>query len=324
MIFILMEEVNYEKILEKIARASNLDKEEIKKKVDAKRAKLSDLISYEGAAQIVAVELGVNFENEKLKINELLPNMKKVNAVGKVINLYPVRTFKNKTGTNSKVANLLLADETSNIKIVLWDTNHISFIEGGIIKEGSIIEVNNANMKGNELHLGNFSELKISKEHFDDLKIVTEKVVKEKKISGFVVADNCKTRAFIVQTFEPRPFKVCPECNKKGTMEGENFICATHGKILPEKRYLINLVLDDGTETIRAVLFNENLSKIGLTDLNNPERLISQREDLLGKEMFFSGNVRMNKFFNEPEFIINQTGEINLDDLINDLRDNSK
>jgi len=319
-----MQNVNYEKILEKIARASNLDKEEIKKRVDAKRAKLSDLISYEGAAQIVAVELGVNFENERLKINELLPNMRKVNAVGKIINLSPVRTFKNKKGVDSKVANFVLADDTSNIKIVLWDTNHISFIEDGIIKEGSIIEVNNANMKDNELHLGNFSELKISKEHFDDLKIVTEKIVKEKKISDFIIAENCKTRAFIVQTFEPRPFNVCPECNKKVTIEGENFICATHGKIPPEKRYLMNIVLDDGTGTIRTVLFNENLSKIGLTELNNTERLISQREDLLGKEMFFSGNVRMNKFFNEPEFSINQISEINLDDLINNLRDNSK
>ena len=324
MIFTFMGEVNYEKIIEKIARASNLDKEEIKRKVQAKRAKLSDLISYEGAAQIVAVELGINFENEKSKIKELLPNMRKVNAVGKVINLFPVRTFKNNKGTESKVANLIFADDTSNIKVVLWDTNHISFIEEGIIKEGSIVEVNNATMKGNELHLGNFSEIKISKEIFDDIKIITEKAVEEKKISDFIVSDNVKTRAFIVQTFEPRPFNVCSECKKKGVAEGENFICATHGKIHPEKRYLINLVLDDGTGTIRTVLFNENLSKIGLTELDNTERLIFQREDLLGKEMFFSGNVRMNKFFNEPEFIINQVGEVNLDNLIGDLKNSSK
>lgn len=315
-----MGEVNYEKVLEKIARASNLDKEEIRRKVEAKRAKLSELISYDGAAQIVAVELGVNFENEKLKINELLPGMRKVNAVGKIINLFPVRTFKNSKGEDSKVANFVLADETSNLKVVLWDTNHISLIESGRVKEGSVIELNNASMRGGELHLGSFSELKISSDLLDDGKIVTERVVQEKNISDFAVSGNFKTRAFIVQSFEPRSFNVCPECSKKVTAEGENFTCTDHGKIPPEKRYLINIVLDDGTETIRAVLFHENLSKIGLTELENIERLISQREDLLGKEMFFSGNVRTNKFFNEPEFIVNQASEVNLDALIEELK----
>ena len=315
-----MEDVNYEKVLEKIARASGLSKEEIKEKVKAKRAKLSELISYEGAAQIVAAELGINFENEKLKINELLPGMRKVNVVGKIIDLFPVRTFKSKKGEESKVVNFVLADDTSNIKIVLWDTNHISLIEGGRIKKGSSIELGNASMRGNELHLGSFSELKISSELFDDSKIVTEKIVSEKKISNFVVSENVKTRAFILQTFEPKSFQVCPECSKKATAEGENFVCVSHGKIFPEKRYLMTIVLDDGTGTIRAVLFHENLPKIGLTEFDNIERLISQRENLLGKEMFFSGNVRMSKFFNEPEFVINDVNEVNLENLIEILK----
>ena len=88
---IQMKDVNYEKILEKIARVSGLDKEEIQKKLKLKRAKLSDLISYEGATQIVAAELGINFENEKLKINELLPGMRKVNVIGKMIKLSSVK-----------------------------------------------------------------------------------------------------------------------------------------------------------------------------------------------------------------------------------------
>ena len=316
----MVKDVNYEKVLDKIARASGIDKEEIQKKVEAKRAKLSDLISYEGAAQIVAAELGINFENEKLKINELLPGMRKVNVIGKMINLSPVRAFKNSKGEDMKVANFVLADDTSNIKIVLWDTNHISLIEGGRVKEGSIIELGNATMRGGELHLGSFSELKISSELLDSSKIIVERSVNEKKISDFIVSDSVKTRAFIVQTFEPKAFSVCPECSKKATADGENFVCATHGKIFPEKRHLMNIVLDDGTETIRTVLFRENLSKIGLNDLNNVEKTVSQREDLLGKEMIFSGNVRMNKFFNEPEFIIDGISEVSLENLIEELK----
>ena len=59
----------------------------------------------------------------------------------------------------------------------------------------------------------------------------------------------------------------------------------------------MNLVIEDGSETIRAVLFNEALQTIGFNDLGDIEGLVSQRQGLLGKEMFFSGSVRMNKFF---------------------------
>ena len=62
---------NYERILEKISKASGIDKSEIENMVEARRSKLSGLISREGAAQVIASELGVSFENEKLKIDEL-------------------------------------------------------------------------------------------------------------------------------------------------------------------------------------------------------------------------------------------------------------
>ena len=310
---------NYEIVVEKVARASGLDKEEIKRKIEAKKAKLSDLITYEGAAQIIAAELGINFENQNLKINELLPGMRKVNLVGKIINLFQVRTFKNKSGVESKVLNLAIADDTSNIKVVLWDTNHISLIESGEIKNGEIIQINNASMRDNELHLGSFSEFKKNVGDFDESKLVTEKIVKEKKISEFVVSDVVKTRAFVVQSFEPKFFYVCPECKKKAINDGDRFSCIEHGKVIAEKRALINIVIDDGTGTIRAVLFHDSLNLIGLNDLENTEKLINQREDLLGKEMIFSGNVRNNAFFNQPEFIINGVEQINVDSLIKEL-----
>ena len=57
---------NYLQLLEKIAKSSGLTKDDIDRKVEAKRAKLSGLVSKEGAAQIVAAELGINFEKERL------------------------------------------------------------------------------------------------------------------------------------------------------------------------------------------------------------------------------------------------------------------
>jgi len=308
---------NYERIVDKISKISKLDKEEIERRVEAKRAKLSGLISKEGAAQVIAAELGISFDNEKLKIEELLPGMRKVNTLGKVVNVTQPRVFKTKKGEDGKVANLFIADDTSNIKVVLWDTNHISLIENGKIAEGVVIEISNASMRDNELHLGSFSELKVTNQLIEDAKI--EKNFREKKISELKNSDNVRIRAFIVQSFEPKFFYICPSCKKKATQEGNAFTCVEHGKVIADKRALLNVVLDDGTETIRTVAFQDNLAGIGLTDLENMEELILQREKLLGKEMLFYGVVRNNKVFNTPEFIIEKVEEINPDLLIKEL-----
>ena len=313
---------NYEKMVEKIARSAGQSVDEIKAKVDAKRQKLSGLISEEGAAQVIAAELGISFDNEKCKIDELVPGMRKVNLVAKVIRMFPVREFTTKKGEQSKVTNLILADETSNIRTVLWDTHHIELIEKGEIKEDSVVEIGNASMRENEIHLGSFSEFKLSAEVMGEVK--TERVVKEKAIVDFVIGDSNAVRAFIVAAYEPRFFFVCKNCGKKaevpeGTTMATTGICKEHGETGCEKRAVMNVVIDDGTESTRAVMFHEVMQSVGITEYENVELLSQQRENLRGNEMVFSGNVRNNSYFNRPDFIINEAKVVNVEELLNQL-----
>lgn len=316
-----MAQSNYERILEKISKLSGLGKEEIETKIKDKRSKLSGLISKEGAAQVIASELGISFEGERLKIDELLPGMRKVNVIGKVIRIFPVRAFKTKKGEESKVVNFWIADDSSNIRVVLWDTNHVSLVEKGEIKEGIVVEINNGTMRDNEIHLGNFSEIKPSSEFLKDDEIVTEKVFHVKNISDFKKGESVSARAFVVQSFEPRFFFVCPECGKKAENEEKDFVCKTHGKVIPEKRAVMTLVLDDGTDSIRAVLFHESLKGIGIkeSELEDQEAISKKRESIIGKEMLFSGNVRINNFFNNPEIIVEDVKDVDVDELISEL-----
>src|SRR3989304_1340041 len=133
---------DYSKLVERISKASKLAADEIERKVEAKKAKLSGLISKEGAAQIVAAEMGINLDMERLKISEIFDGMKKANVVGKVLDVLSIREY-NKNGKSGKVANLRVGDESGNARVVLWDTNHISLIEGGKIAKGSVIELSN-------------------------------------------------------------------------------------------------------------------------------------------------------------------------------------
>ena len=310
---------NYEKLVSIISKSSGLGKDEIEMKVNAKREKISGMISHEGAAQIIAAELGIAFDTEKIKISDLLPGMRKVNIVGKILNISPVRTFTTKNVQTGKVVNLFVADETSNIKVVLWDTNHISLIEQNQVGIQSVVDIINASMREEELHLGSFSEFKPSADLIVNVK--TERISKEKEIADLKEGDNCTVRGFIVQTFEPRGFTVCNECKKKVEVENQDFKCAEHGKVSGDKRFLMNFVLDDGTATIRAVAFHETLEGFGFTEME-AEAIGKQRENILGKEMLFFGNARTNKFFNNLEFIVNGIREINEDELISSLEKN--
>jgi replication factor A1 len=305
------------KIIEKVAISSGLDKEEVERKVEAKRAKLSGLISREGALQVIAAELGVNFDNEKFKIGELLSGMRKVHTSGKIIRLFPIRNFTSKTGQDGKVLNFILADDTGNIRVVLWDTKHIELIENGNILEGDSVEIQNGNMREGEIHLGSFSNFKKSEEKFKDVSL--EKKSSLKNIVNFNVNDSVSVRAFIVQSFDPRFFNVCPECKKKISQEGESFLCESHGKVTPQKRALINIIVDDGTESIRTVLFHDMLNTIGIDAYEDLELLSMQKNNILGQEFIFSGDIRMNKFFNNPEFIVNKIEKVDLDKLLSEL-----
>ena len=253
----------FDQIIERISKSANLEKEEVLRRIGAKKARFSDLISDEGAAQIVAAELGVSFEKQKLKVNDLMIGMKKISVTGKITEEPIIRTFKRQQ-QDAEVASFSIGDETSNIRVVLWDTNHIGLLKSGTIKIGSTIEIKNADVRGTterEVHLNSFSEL--IKSEIDIPVVITKKESPiMKRISEVKTNEKVNVRASILQMFNLSFFYVCPECNMKATFEGEKATCPKHGSIMPRKRAIKNMVIDDGSENIRATAFNELILKI--------------------------------------------------------------
>jgi len=305
---------NYEQLIEMIAKGSGESIEDIERKIEAKQAKLSGLISKEGAAQVIAAELGVDFDKEIIKISQIVDGMRKINLVGKIINLFPVREY-NKNGRSGRIGSFILADESSNIRTVLWDENHIDLISNGQIVQEGVVEISNASLRNGELHLTSFSEIKLSSQVIEGVK--TEKPVMNKKILDFNVNDSVSTRATIVQIFDPRFFNICPECRKKVSEDGE---CASHGKVAFEKRALLNFVIDDGSETMRGVMFSDQIQKImSDEEIQTPELFNGKKLEFLGKEMIINGNVRKNRLFGNNEFIVSDIHEVDVDKLISEL-----
>ncbi len=309
---------NYELLVDRIAKSAGLEKGEVESKVEAKKAKLSGLISKEGAAQIIAAELGISFEDEDLKVSELIGGLRKVNVIGKVMNIFPVREFE-KNDRKGKVANFILADDSGSTRVVLWDTNHIELIENESIKVGDVVEIRNGSTRESEIHLSSFGELKKSDVIMDEVK--NAPATSEETLDNVSQGQSVKSRGVVVQVFQPRFYFCCPTCNKKVIKaEDETFSCAEHGKVEEKSRAILNFVLDDGTESMRVVMFSDQIKAlVNEEDLADEAKAAAFRDDLLGTEIYLSGRVNRNQLFNNLEIVANSVERVDVEALIVEL-----
>ena len=311
-----MIKIPYDQIIEKIRQEADISEDDLNEKINAKMKQLSGLISREGAAHIVANELGIKlFENVtgKLQIKNIVPGLRNVETVGKVLQAYELREF-NTNNRQGKVASFLMADETGKIRVVMWGSQADNINN---IKEGTIVKIIGSYVKENnnykELHMNEKSRLIIDPpgENVEVKDIAMES--ERKSISQLNENDNAaEILATIVQVFEPRFFEICPKCGKRAKAEEGNFVCAEHNNVEPDYSYVLNLVVDDGTDSIRAVFFRDSMGK--LLSLNN-EKILQYRENpesfeevktsLLGNLVKINGRAKKNLFFDRIELVAN-------------------
>ena len=111
-----------------------------------------------------------------------------------------------------------------------------------------------------------------------------------------------------VQIFDPRFFYVCPDCHKR-VMETQGvFQCAEHAEVKPITSYVMNVVLDDGTGTIRAVLWkNQTNNLLGKTEdgvvlyKDNTALFEEIKNGTLGEQLKLLGQVKKNDMFSRLE-----------------------
>lgn len=304
-------------IKERISQKTGLSDEEINQKIKAKLKQLPGLISEEGAAHIVANELGVKlFEiGEKLQIKNILSGMRNVDVIGKVLQKYELREFQTEK-RSGKVANMLIGDETGVIRVVMWN-NQAELInqlnEGDVVKvKGGYVRDNNGR---NEIHLSEMSKLVINPSGVEvDVKPYTPPVAVRKSLADIKEDDaNVEILATIVQVFDINFFEVCPQCNKRIRLRDEGFACPTHGKVEPGYNYVLNLYLDDGSDNIRVVFWRQQAEQLLGMDKSqvmvfkdDPSKFEPIKTELLGNIVKVSGRANKNQTFDRIELIANK------------------
>lgn len=318
-----MLKIPIEKIIENIKEKTDLSDDVINKKIDEKVKELSGLVSREGAAHIVANELGIKIfqptDSGRLQIKNILPGLRNVSFLARVLNIYPVRSFKT-AKREGKVASMIVGDETGKMRIVFWDANHIKLIEDRELKEGDIIKLKNGYVReskmteGLEVHTSGNSLIEINPKDAEIKKIPQTQVVREraerKKISN-IEEGFFEIRGAVVNIFETNPFfDICPQCGKRA----RDAICPEHGKVEPKPSLVLSTIIDDGTSNMRVVFFGTRAQQIlGMTaeeafNLAKEQNsdiypIQKQKMSILGKEIIVEGKVNRNSFSGDLEMI---------------------
>ena len=308
----------YESIVEKIKAGAGLSEKEIDAKVNEKMKQLSGLISREGAAHIISNELGIKLLEQtsgKLQIKNIIEGMRDVETVGRVQQKYELREF-NTNGRQGKVASLVLADETGRIRVVMWGDKADNLNN---LKENDILKVQGGYVRNNtgrlELHINDRSKVIINPpgESVNAVQAVQQARAERKEIKDISEKDAfAEIMGTIVQAYDVRFFE--------SKREGEK-----------PYSYVLNAVIDDGTDNIRVAFFREQAEK--LTKLNYDQMMQFQdnidafeeiKTALLGMMVKVAGRVKKNDMFDRLEMVANFIEEANPDEEIRRLNEQAK
>ncbi len=335
-----MFQIPLEDIVKRIKEERGLEEEKIMEMIERKVSELKGLVTREGAAHIVANELGVqlleDMGRKELQLKNLIPGLRNVTVVGRVLRVFEGREWQ-KGDRKGKVASFIIADGTGRTRVTIWD-KRVDMV-GKDIKEGDIVRIHFGFVKkgnyGPEIHLREKSKIEVNPEgvKLPSLEELT------KKAERFMIKDlqeglRAEIRATVVDMAMRNPFfEVCPKCGKRVTQEGGEFVCERHGRVEPAYSIAISVIFDDGTGNIRAVLFGREAERfLGVKipelfedinkDMEGTLKKLAKR--VLGKEFVVVGDVKRNDFTGFLELLVRSVREPNpveeAKDLIEELR----
>jgi replication factor A1 len=234
----------------------DLSVEDVIALVEAKKRKSGGYLKDEVAAYIVAAELGVKIPIQaprlKVSIKNLVSGLGKVTVVGRVVAVYPPKTFKDPLGAERKTASLLIADRTGVIRVTLWN-NEAKILEKLEIKRGGIVRISNSYvLEGKdgslELRLGRKGEIVVNPK---DVKEQEYPMIPRLKKVGELTSKQRNRRVSLVG-------KIC-EKSLPSSFERRN---GSHGQVA-------RLVLADETGKISVAVWNERVKTVEKVAINS-------------------------------------------------------
>ncbi len=144
--------------------------EQIHERLKAEREKTGGLLGDETLLRLIAAKFGVQVElntvqhSAVLSTNRLFVGLYDVTVAGKLIAVFPAKTFQG-AEKSGKFATLMLADEEGLLRVVLWNEK-AELVERGELKAGQAVKLLHGYTREDrcgktELHLGTKSEIEV-------------------------------------------------------------------------------------------------------------------------------------------------------------------
>jgi replication factor A1 len=238
------------------SKCPSISRDQILTRLEKEKQKTGGLISDEALLKMIAAEFGCEpSKNEtdmpSLLVKDLLPGLNDVTVVGRVLAVFPLRTFDG--AKKGKLAALLIGDKSGVLRVVLWNEK-TAVMETKEIEVGRLTSFSHAYTREHvggkvELHVSEKSEVKgipeDSQNHaYPEIRRFMIKIDKLPSIRD-------DRRAIFAGTVK----KIFPA----STFERKD---STQGKVM-------RFIMEDSTGTISVVVWNEkadeleNVLKIG-------------------------------------------------------------
>jgi len=157
-------------IIEKIlAKNPEISQEQILEKLKAEKSRTGGLLGDETLLRLIAAKYGVEVQqntvhnNGNLSTSRLFAGLNDVTVAGRLIAVYPVRTFEGEK--SGKFATLMVADNGGVLRVVLWNEK-ADLVEKGELKAEQAVRLLHGYTREDrygrvELHLGVKSQIEI-------------------------------------------------------------------------------------------------------------------------------------------------------------------
>ncbi|MFX1353473.1 MAG: DUF2240 family protein [Promethearchaeota archaeon] len=270
--------------------------------------------------------------SQKLEYTKIVHDLKKSEGLahftGYIVSIDDLRKIHFiRSGKENYVLNFFVADDSDSIRVRIWGRPALDYSK--MIKEGYKITLKNVMVKNSrvdrqkEVVFLNFSSMEIDT---TEIKQVTEYYAPEKKYTSLSSIDSIGT--FTIKGFIAKEitkifiYEACSICNRIY----DKCLIPNHEREPPIARMIINLIIDDGTGTIRTAFMGriaERLIKQRTEEMrlleNTPDMvkfLEKLSAELLGKDIIIAGRSRFNDYSNTYELIVDKFYFIDIDKLL--------
>ncbi len=232
-----------------LEKKPEISAEEIKNLVDEKKRKIgAGYLTDQGALFLVAADLGISLERNPsslLKLKDLYVGARDISVVGRVMSIYPTRTFMRKDNSEElRNRTLTILDADATIRLKLWE-KRVEFPEESGLRPGDLVKLTKGYVKSGldgkpVLNVGDTSTMEVIKEGIMDIPTLDHFACDISKITG--QTDNVVIFGKISSS--PR------------IVEYKN----TRGQ--DSKALQLSVSDEEGTKTLRAIIWNIDESRL--------------------------------------------------------------